>query len=173
MALNKIVKLNLEEQACELKQQGLSDYQIADKLSQLAGDKITQSSVWRYFNQNKDPIIQHAKQREEIVSRAINGRLDVVAQLNKINELALNLLAQAIDSNNSNQALKAMKEVREQLEFQAKLLGDLPDQHVNINIQSEVAKFEQKIVGIIAGGLCNECRARLESTLEGARESYN
>ena len=39
MAINKIIKLGLEEEANKLKAQGLSDYKIAEELTKIAGIK--------------------------------------------------------------------------------------------------------------------------------------
>lgn len=125
MAINRIIKLGLEEEANKLKSQGLSDYKIAEELSRIAGQKITQSTVWRYFNQNKDAVVKRVKQREEIVGKAINHRLNVVEQLKEINDAARSILMQALQAADFSTAIKAMREVREQLELQAKLLGDI------------------------------------------------
>ncbi|RLI74997.1 hypothetical protein DRP05_15480 [Archaeoglobales archaeon] len=127
MAINRIIKLGLEEEANILKAQGLSDYQIAKELSERCGQKITQSTVWRYFNRNKDPLVQHVKQREEIVTKAINGRIDSVQQLIAINEETIRILKEAKAAGDLKTALKAIERIEKQLELQAKLLGDIQE----------------------------------------------
>ncbi|RLI81665.1 hypothetical protein DRP04_05600 [Archaeoglobales archaeon] len=127
MAINKIIKLGLEEQANKLKAQGLSDYKIAEELTKIAGIKITRSTVYRYFNSNHDPVVQHVKQREEIVTKAINGRIDAVQQLIAINEETLRILKKAKESGDLKTALKAIERIEKQLELQAKLLGDIKE----------------------------------------------
>ncbi|MFO7968327.1 MAG: hypothetical protein R6U44_12080 [Archaeoglobaceae archaeon] len=173
MRVNRIIELGLEEKASELKREGFSDYKIAKELSESAGVKVSQPVVWRYFNQNKDSVIQRAKQREEVVEKAIDKRLDVVDQLSKINKAAMHFLKEALQANDSNKAMKAMREVREQLEFQSKLLGDLPDQQININVEGDLIRFEQKVLQIVLEGLCDECREEFSRRMEGYREQLN
>lgn len=161
---NKIVKLSLEKSAHQLKTDGYSDNEIAQELSKIAGEKISRYSVLRYFQSNKDPIIQKAKQREEVVEKAIDNRLDIVNQLNRINKLALYILSDALKDKDYNKALKAIREVREQIEFQSKLLGDLPDQEININvdlIQEQFNEFKQ----IILEGMCQDCKKKVSERL--------
>jgi len=109
MAINRIIKLGLEEEANKLKAQGLSDYQIAERLSEMAGSKITQSTVWRYFNRNTDSVVNRIKQREEIITKAINGRLDTVQQLITINEETIKILKEAKAAGDLN--LKAIERI--------------------------------------------------------------
>lgn len=127
MAINKIIKLNLEEQANKLKAQGLSDYKIAEELSKIAGVKITRSTVYRYFSSNHDPVVNRIKQREEIVTKAVNGRIDAVQQLIAINNETLRILEEAKAAGDLKTALKAIERIEKQLELQAKLLGDIQE----------------------------------------------
>ncbi len=127
MAINKIIKLNLEEQANKLKAQGLSDYKIAEELSKIAGVKITRSTVYRYFSSNHDPVVNRIKQREEIVTKAVNGRIDAVQQLIAINNETLRILEEAKASGDLKTALRAIERIEKQLELQAKLLGDIQE----------------------------------------------
>ncbi len=127
MAINKIIKLGLEEQANELKAQGLSDYKIAEELSKIAGIKITRSTVYRYFSSNHDPVVNRIKQREEIVTKAVNGRIDAVQQLIAINNETLRILEEAKASGDLKTALRAIERIEKQLELQAKLLGDIQE----------------------------------------------
>jgi len=174
MRINEIVKLGLEETAHKLKAQGLSDSAIARELSKIAGKKISRYSVLRYFKSNKDPVIQKAKQREEIVSRAINSRLDVIQQLIDINRTAWNLANQALESGDAKTALRALREIREQIALQAKLLGDLPDQQVNISIDlnAQILRFEQNLIKIVHEVLCDVCRAEFERRLAELGEEF-
>ena len=168
MKVNRIVKLGLEQTAHELKTQGLSDAEIAQKLSEIAGEEISRYTVLRYFKSNKDPAIQRAKQREEIVSRALNSRLDVVEQLNRINQTVWQLADQALSTGDSKTALKSLSEIRRQIELQAKLLGDLPDQQVQVNIdfRNQFLKFEQNLANLVLEELCYDCRRRVAERIE-------
>ena len=168
MKTNTIIKLGLEENAHQLKTQGLSDSEIARELSKIAGVEISRYSVLRYFKSNKDPVIKRAKQREEIVSRAINNRLDVVEQLKAINQTAWELANKALESGDDRTAISILKEIREQIALQAKLLGDLPDQQININVNvhNELVKFEQKVIQIIQEVLRYDCRNEFAARME-------
>jgi predicted transcriptional regulator len=163
MAINRIIKLGLEEEANSLKAQGLSDYQIAKELSERSGEKITQSTVWRYFNKNNDVVLNRIKDREEIVTKSINTRLDTVQQLISINEDTKLILQEAKLSGDLRTALKAIERIEKQLELQAKLLGDISDQPiVNISfIQNQFTEFKQLILEV----MCDECRGRLSTKL--------
>ncbi len=175
MKVNRIVKFGLEEIAHQLKVQGLSDSEIARELSKLAGEEISRYTVLRYFKSNKDPIIQRAKQREEIVSRAINSRLDVIEQLNRINQTVWQLANKALESGDSRTALQSLSEIRKQIELQAKLLGDLPDQQIKVDIEfkNQILKFEQNLINFVLEELCYECRRRLERRINEIGEKLN
>ncbi|RLI71599.1 hypothetical protein DRP05_12790 [Archaeoglobales archaeon] len=175
MKVNRIVKLGLEETAHQLKTQGLSDSEIARELSKLAGEEISRYTVLRYFKSNKDPIIQKAKQREEIVSRAINNRLDVVEQLNRINQTVWQLANKALESGDSKTALQSLSEIRRQIELQAKLLGDLPDQQIKVDVEfkNQILKFEQNLINFVLEELCYDCRRRLERRIDEIGEKLN
>ena len=127
MAINRIIKLGVEKEANKLKAQGLSDYEIARQLSKISGQKITQSTVWRYFNKNRDPVVNRIKQREEVVTKAVNTRIDSVQQLISINNETLKILEEAKLSGDLRTALKAIERIEKQLELQAKLLGDIKE----------------------------------------------
>ncbi len=125
MKQNRIITLGLEEEAEKLRMKGLSVRKIAQELSKIAGERITHSTVWRYFNDNRDAVNRAVKQRVEVVERAVNQRLDVIEQLKEINDAARSILATALAEGEYNVAVKAMKRIQEQLELQAKLLGDI------------------------------------------------
>jgi|Deesub1362A_J573_1020465.scaffolds.fasta_scaffold01674_6 predicted transcriptional regulator len=163
MAINRIIKLGLEEEANALKSQGMSDYQIAKELSERSGQRITQSTVWRYFNKNKDPVINRIKQREGILTKAVNGRINSLEQLITINEETITILQEAKIAGELRTALKAIERIEKQLELQAKLLGDISNQPIiNINlIQNQFNEFKQLILEV----MCSECRSKLETKL--------
>jgi len=159
--------LGLEEEANKLKAQGLSDYEIAEQLSKLAGVKITQSTVWRYFNSNRDAVLIRIKQREDIVEKAINHRFDRLEQLTQINRIAWEMLNKALKENNIRLIKSFLREIREQIELQAKILGDISDQPViNIHINNEFIQFRKIVIETI----CDDCRARLEQKLQQLAE---
>lgn len=165
MAINKIIKFGLEEEASKLKEQGNSDQSIANELSKSSGQKITRSTVYRYFsNSNRDPVVRNIKQREEVISKAVNSRLETAEQLERINKAALYILKEALQSAEYNVALKAIREVTNQLELQSKIIGDISDQPtVNINfVQNQFNDFKQIVLGV----MCDECRDRLSRKLQ-------
>jgi|LSQX01.2.fsa_nt_gb hypothetical protein len=162
MATNLIIKLGLEEQAGRLAADPtMNPGKIATELSRISGRKISRGSVLRYLQANSDPVQKAVKAREEIVTRAVNERLDTVAQLRTINDKAMKIATQTDDP---KIALLALREIREQLALQAKLLGDLPpDGAVTINIlQNPVFVEFQAIVEEV---MCPACRDRLRARL--------
>ena len=164
MATNLIIKLGLEKQAGRLAADPtMNPGKIATELSRIAGRKISRGSVLRYLEANADPVQQAVKAREEIITRAVTERLDTVAQLREINDKATKILT-ASQTDDPKIALLAIREIREQLALQAKLLGDLPpDGAVTINIlQSPVFVEFQAIVEEV---MCPACRDRLRARL--------
>ncbi len=162
MATNRIIKLGLEEQVGRLAADPtMNPGKIARELSRISGQKISRSSVLRYLQANSDPVQKAVKAREEIVARAVTERLDTVAQLREINDKATKIASQTDDP---KIALLAIREIREQLALQAKLLGDLPpDGAVIINIlQNPVFVEFQTIVEEV---MCPACRDRLRARL--------
>lgn len=162
MATNLIIKLGLEEQAGQLAADPtMNPGKIARELSRISGQKISRGSVLRYLQANSDPVQKAVKAREEIVARAVTERLDTVAQLRTINDKAMKIATQTDDP---KIALLALREIREQLALQAKLLGDLPpDGAVTINIlQNPVFVEFQAIVEEV---MCPACRDRLRARL--------
>jgi hypothetical protein len=127
MAINKVIKYGLEAEANALKTQGLSDAEIARELSGRSGEKISRHSVWRYFNKNNDAVVARISQREEIVEKAMNERIDTVKQLITINRTTLLILKEAKMAGDMRTALKAIERIEKQLELQAKLLGDIQE----------------------------------------------
>ena len=163
MATNLIIKLGLEKQAGRLAADPtMNPGKIATELSRIAGRKISRGSVLRYLEANADPVQQAVKTREEIVTRAVTERLDTVAQLKRINDQATQIL-DATEKDDPKVALLAIREIREQLALQAKLLGDLPpDGAVNITIvQTQFNEFKTLILEV----LCPDCRAQLAGRL--------
>lgn len=164
MAINRIVKLGLEAEAGRLAADPeMNHRKIAAELSRISGEEITRASVQRYFKTNSDPVRVAVKHREEIVARSINERLDTVGQLRTINETTIRILNNN-ETEDPRTAIMALREIREQLALQAKLLGDLPaDGTVTVNIlQNPVfAEFQT----IVEGVMCPECRQRLRDRL--------
>jgi hypothetical protein len=163
MATNLIIKLGLEEQAGQLAADPtMNPGKIATELSRISGQKISRGSVLRYLQANSDPVQKAVKAREEIVTRAVNERLDTVAQLRTINDHATAILKATLDDD-PRTAILALREIREQLALQAKLLGDLPpDGAANITIvQTQFNEFKTLILEV----LCPDCRARLAGRL--------
>lgn len=135
MKQNRIIDVGLEEEAAQLRSQGISIRKMSEKLSELAGEKIAPSTVWRYFNDNKDPVRQAVARRVETVERSISHRLDVVEQLREINDVARSILLSTISTGEYTVAMKAMKRIQEQLELQARLLGDIVGDSVVIVVK--------------------------------------
>jgi len=83
MAINKVVKFHLEEQAYTLRQSGKSFRDIADILSGTSGTRITHQSVDRFFQEHtnlRDEIIQDIIERNDtLIATSISQSLDITA----------------------------------------------------------------------------------------------
>jgi hypothetical protein len=166
---NQIIKLGLEARANTLRSSTNPEYGVRDIariLSEESGQTVNFQSVQRYFTRNKDPVIQKVQQRTEVVAAAVQERLDTVKQMRNLNDKALALI-DAVEGDPSIASryllLAAMREVRGQLELQAKLLGDLPTQPT-INITVVEAQFND-FRNVILEVTCPDCRARISERL--------
>lgn len=74
----------------------------------------------------------------EDAHRVVNKNLDAVAQLQKINNTANELLQTAIEAENHEVALKAMSEIRNQLKLQLEIFSTLYDMRAVQAFQTEV-----------------------------------
>jgi hypothetical protein len=88
MATNKIIKNNLEPRAIDLKGDGKTFDEIATILSEESKNKITLSSVFRFFESNDKAVAQSISKNDKLKAKVadaeistINGRITVIEKL--------------------------------------------------------------------------------------------
>jgi predicted transcriptional regulator len=136
-AVNKIIKHGLEDIAKELLSEGKSTRNIADILSAELGEKITQSTVHRYFatrDQEKAKVIE---KREELMARVADAEISTIEYRLKGIKVLLTIAEKGEQENNRIKASVALKDSLDSLDTRlGKLKGGGSGPNVNIfNIQ--------------------------------------
>src|SRR5882762_2631073 len=122
----------------------------------IASGKESLRGIARQYSLSPDAMERHAAEhiRESIKQSQIAAKeargLNVVRQLGVVNNVALTILQEARASKDQEIALKAIDRVMKQLEFQAKLLGDIDKPQVNIIISPEWLSIRSLIVQVLA-----------------------
>lgn len=95
MATNKLVKFNLEQRAINLKGQDKSFEEIASILSDESKNKITSSSVFRFFESRDIAVAQAISKNDKLQAKVadiqintVNKRYDLVDKLIALSERA-------------------------------------------------------------------------------------
>jgi hypothetical protein len=100
----------------------------------------------------------------------VEQAIDIVKQLKAINAASVSILHEARLAGNQETALKAVDRVLRQIEFQAKLLGELDDRpQVNVLLAPEWVSIRSTVVSAL--GPFPEARAAVAQqllTLEGS-----
>jgi hypothetical protein len=136
--MNQITKLNIESRTRELKINGESERSIASILSKELNQKITQSSVHRYFANNAQVTQQAIESNDKLKVRVAESALDVIKEALMI---VSNIKTEIRDARNFGADPARMSGLYAQwiksLQLAAELLGDLkrPDVDINVNVQ--------------------------------------
>jgi DNA-binding transcriptional ArsR family regulator len=134
--------------------------------------------IARQFSISKDAVSRHAS-RGHIAERLLKAQneedireaLNLVKQLKLINAMAVTILTQARDEGDPELALRAIDRVLRQLEFQAKLDGQINEQPV-INIHLHREWIELRTAILIALEPHPEARDAFLAALEGVSNGY-
>jgi hypothetical protein len=95
--------------------------------------RVSKDALSRHNATHVPPAVAKAQQAEDV-----QQALDVLSQLKAINGTCLQILSDARRAGDTSTALKAADRVLRQLEFQARLLGEIDDRpQVNILISAE------------------------------------
>ena len=117
------------------------------KLSQLLRSGKSGKFCAKYFRVTAGAISQARKELNiavvksvtlEDAHRVVNKNLNAVEQLLNINRKANGLLEEALEAKNNDTALKAMREIRGQLELQLEIFKTLYDLEAVADFQKEV-----------------------------------
>ena len=103
----------------------------------------------------------------EDAHRVVSKNLDAVAQLQKINNTANDLLQTAIDAEDHDTALRAMTEIRNQLKLQLEIFSMLYDVRAVQAFQTEVLEAISEVSPDVRDRIINGLKAKsaLRATL--------
>ena len=153
MAVNKIVRLCLESRAKELKESGKSLDEIASILSTEVKQKITKSSVFRYFETNKLIASQVIEKQDKLKAAVVEAEISTIEQRKQV---ITGLLGLAMDAQNEHARVLAFKAANEALDSLDKRLGQVsPDNQTVINITQNNLTIKDKIQRYRDMGLFN------------------
>lgn len=130
MTINKIVQLCLESRAKELKESGKSLDDIAIILSKESKQKITKSSLFRYFESNKIIVSQAVEKQDKLKAAVAEVEISTIAQRQEVINGLLELARYAVNEHARVQAYKVANEALDSLD---KRLGKLSGTGVTIN----------------------------------------
>lgn len=123
MGISNIVKYNLETRAAALKSEKKSHQEIADTLSTESDQKITKSTVTRYFDANKTQTTQIIEKHEKLQSKIIDTEVETINRRLKSIDHLWNRIEYSGDLHEIAYATKVYNEAIDSL---AKELGKFP-----------------------------------------------
>lgn len=133
MGISNIVKYNLETRAKDLKANQKSHQEIAKILSDESDQKITKSTVTRYFEANKTKTAQLIEKREKLQSKIIDTEVETInRRLKSIDHLWYKIE----DSEDLHEIAYATKVYNEAIDGLAKELGKYPVSQNGVTINN-------------------------------------
>ncbi|MEN6293884.1 MAG: hypothetical protein ABFD07_17940 [Methanobacterium sp.] len=136
MATNKLIKYNLENRAVDLKGEGKSFEEIASVLSKESKNKITSSSVFRFFESHEIAVAQAISKNDKLQAKVadieintVNKRYDLIDKLIDLSERA----ASAGEFQAAQAALRGANDVYKGLDDRIFKLNP-PKQTTEVNI---------------------------------------
>lgn len=146
------------------------------KLSQMLRQGKSVTDCAKHFGVSKGRISQIRKELNinvvrsvalEDAHRVVTKNLDAVAQLQKINNTANDLLQTAIDAEDHDTALRAMTEIRNQLKLQLEIFSMLYDVRAVQAFQTEVLEAIAEVSPDVRDRIINGLKAKsaLRATL--------
>jgi len=95
---NILVELGLESKAQTMKDMGMSYSEIASQLSETYNQRISRSSVFRYFKDNENTISKIAIQNERVVTRAIDQYFNITDARIRVATILVNSIDKLSDT---------------------------------------------------------------------------
>lgn len=158
--MNQITKLNLESRARELKLAGESERSIAEILSKELNQKISQSSVHRYFANNTKVTQQAVESNDKLKVKVAESTLDVIKEALMI---VSNIKAEIRDARNFGGDPARMGSLYAQwikaLELASEILGKIDRSPVVNNIQ--INQQFNEFMAVVMGEVDRDTRARI------------
>ena len=130
--------------ATRLRGEGLSYREIAEKLTAETGFVFNHMSVKRMIMRTGNPL-HYLLGAKNAAKKEQEDFLDTVKQLKRINKKAwkvLNILEQTRDY---NVLIKYIKEIRDQLEFENKLIGRISEGQTNVTQNIDIKNITLNI----------------------------
>jgi hypothetical protein len=125
---------------------------------------VSTGALQRHTQDHLPDRLLKSQERQEV-----QEALDVVGQLRTINETSLAILEEARDVGDPSTALRAADRVLKQLDFKAKLLGQLDERpQTNLYLSSEWLNLRALIIGALEP--YREAREAVVAALEGAED---
>jgi len=157
MAINKIIKFNMEERALVLKEKNnLSLDEISSTLSEESGEQISRASVHRFFaSREKDKQIAVAKSHK-LMATVAEAEINTVTKRQELIKKLEGYADIAAKQGDIKTAIDALKEATSALNSLDKLLGKYettPTIQVNlnqVNIDGEKRELLERIAAIPA-----------------------
>jgi len=138
----------LAKEAAKMRGQGLSYREIAEKLSNESGFNISHMAVKRMLVRLGNPL-PYLLGAQEAQKQEMEDFLDTVKQLKKINKKAWKILRVLEQTRDYNSAIKYIKEIRDQLEFENKLIGRISDTPTNVTQNIDIKSITLNIDNIL------------------------
>lgn len=147
MKINAIITLNLETRTKQLRLEGKSYEEIATVLSQESEQKITKSTVFRYFRTNDKVAAQIIENNDKLKAKVVETEIDTISKrVEIINEfLEIAKKAQKIeDFKAAVMALRGATEAQDSLDERLGKLKGSPTTNVNVlHIQEAVSSARE------------------------------
>jgi hypothetical protein len=168
MRINKIVELELETRCKQLKDEGNTERDIADKLTIESHQPISQAGVHRYLTslvKDKQAVIDRS---DKLKVKIIEAELDTVQARHEIIDELRKLATQAKDANDISLAIAGLHRAILALDSLDKRLGRfMSGGGVQVNVNQTVQFNEQynELKAIVVNTLCDNCKEKVRLKL--------
>lgn len=156
MAVNKIVKFDLEHRAIELRGKNLSQNDIAETLSEESGEKISMHSVHRFFASHDRAKANAVAKSDKLMAAVAEAEINTVTKRQELIKKLEGYADTAAKNGDIKTAIDALKEATSALNSLDKLLGKYETTltvQVNlnqVNIDGEKRELLERIAAIPA-----------------------
>lgn len=156
MAINKIIKLNLESRAIELRGEDKSFAIIAKMLSDESKEKINESSVQRFFAARDQAVVQAVEKSDKLKAKVAEAEINTIDEAMACVDELKDICERAKEAGDYRTAIQAIDKIFAGLDIVNKVLGKYqatPQVQFNfqeVNIDATRDKVISRINGIAA-----------------------
>ncbi|WP_407356784.1 hypothetical protein [Methanolobus sp. WCC5] len=154
MTKNKIVSLDLESRAVSLKAQNKTFREIAFILSEESKQKISHSSVKRYFDSCEQAKVQAVEKSDKLQAKVAEAEINTLAEAMACIDELKKICKASQEEGDNRTAIQAIDKIYTGLDIVNKVLGkykvSLPESNSGVNIMFYLPgnnRDEPKIVG--------------------------